>query len=286
MGRKKAKFTAVLVVARMSLSAWADSPRGAFVLLAMAMMCYGALRELRLAMLPMGYGIPWAEAPLFAFHRQSLLAGTLFLLLMTDLPKKGSAQNYQLIRTSRARWLSGQVTYCLLMVAVFVAVMIALSLLFAIPILQAGNTWSESAREQLGYALPAEASFPLATREAMPPARALLINIALSGAYWLGLALLILFSGLIGQSLFGLVPAMVIQLLPWMVNTFVQMEPIYWFPGSYATVFLPQYAQFPGRELVAIAVFLSVDLLLVGLMFWRLKRADLSFVSNQGGSMI
>ena len=283
---KKSKLNDALVIAKMSLSAWADSPRGAFVLLAMVMMCFGALRELWLALLPAGYTITWAEAPLYMFHRQSLLAGTLFLLLMTDLPRKGNAQNYQLIRTNRLGWLLGQLTYCILMVLAFLAVMAVLSLLFSIPIVQAGNQWSDTVREELGYAFPSEAMFPLATREVMPPAHALAISFGLSGAYWLGLALLILLSGLVGQSLFGLVPAMVIQLLPWIVNTFTQQQPLLWFPGAYANVFHPQYASMQGSEYRALAAFLAVDCMLVLIMFIRLKSADLSFVSNQGGAMI
>lgn len=282
---KKTRLSDALGVARLSLSAWADSPRAPFVLAAMAMMCFGALHELGNTARTLGYTISVAEAPLFVFHRQTLLAGTLFLLLMTDLPRKGRAQNYQLIRTDRTGWLLGQVGYCFVMVAAFMAIMIAFSLLLALPFMQFANIWSDTIRETELFVPPSQAVFPLASRQAMTPMGALALNTVLCGSYWLGLSFFILLGGLLGQSLYGIIPAMAVQLLPWLIDTFT-LHGANWFPGAYASAFHPAYQQGNGAIWLSLLGFFFGNTCLLAIMFWRLKKADLVFFTNQGGAYI
>ncbi|MGI6215701.1 MAG: hypothetical protein ACOYIT_07510 [Christensenellales bacterium] len=281
---KKSKIRAAWGIARLSLSAWADSPRAPFVMIAMIMMCFGALGELGNSLKSLGDTITVFEAPLFTFQRQTLLAGTLFLLLMIDLPRKGRFQNYQLIRTNRSGWLLGQIIYCCLMIVVFLAVMIILSFLFALPFVKYQNIWSDTIRETENFFLPSQAIFPLATRQTMSPLEALALNCLLCACYWLGLSFFILLGGLFGQSLYGIIPAMIVQLLPWIIDTLTNTNAT-WFPNAYASIFHPAYQGGNASVSIAISIlsFSIANFLLIGVMFWRVKKADLVFFVNQGG---
>ncbi|MEI3406098.1 MAG: hypothetical protein V8Q79_05845 [Christensenellales bacterium] len=66
------------------------------------------------------------------------------LVMMSELPKRVSYQNYTLMRLSRRRWLVSQIIFCTGMVSIFIMLMIVLSTLFSLTFVTPGDGWSDS----------------------------------------------------------------------------------------------------------------------------------------------
>ena len=68
------------------------------------------------------------------------------LVMMSELPKRVSYQNYTLMRLSRRRWLVSQIIFCTGMVLIFIMLMIVLSTLFSLTFVTPGDGWSDLER--------------------------------------------------------------------------------------------------------------------------------------------
>ena len=76
---------------------------------------------------------------------QSVLFSTLLLLLLfADMPFIDQAVPYRLIRTTRDKWLAGQILYVIVTVILYNFFLLAIEALIAMPWSYIGNVWSET----------------------------------------------------------------------------------------------------------------------------------------------
>ena len=79
-----------------------------------------------------------------------LLSSLLLLLMFSDLPKMTPVTPYQLIRTTKKKWLLGQLVYVTLVTVLYTALMLVFTCVLCMQNSYPGNLWSETAA-MLGY---------------------------------------------------------------------------------------------------------------------------------------
>ena len=79
-----------------------------------------------------------------------LLSSLLLLLLFSDLPKMTPVTPYQLIRTTKKKWLFGQFIYVTLVTILYTVLMLLFTSVLCMQNSYPGNLWSETAA-MLGY---------------------------------------------------------------------------------------------------------------------------------------
>lgn len=280
--RKAGAIITSIRIAGANMVSWWGNPRLPFVLLILCMLCYGTLHSLGEALAANEFAIIPIEGMLYVTAQQLLLAGTAFLLLMCELPKRAAFQNLQWIRTSRGVWLSGQIVYCLGMVFFMLMILTLICMMITIPYSYIGTAWSDTVRIQNGIPEGIAAIFPAAVRQLMSPLGAFLGTLLLTGLYWVLLSFLILLAGLWGNAQVGFILTMALQLLPWLVNTFASLDPPAWFPSIYSNIF---YLDYTAGGMAAfwrpVVWFAAADAFLVMMMALRIRHADLTLDMQQ-----
>ena len=79
-----------------------------------------------------------------------LLSSLLLLLLFSDLPKMTPVTPYQLVRTTKKKWLWGQFIYVTMVTALYTILMLFFTSTLCMKNSYPGNLWSETAA-MLGY---------------------------------------------------------------------------------------------------------------------------------------
>ena len=79
-----------------------------------------------------------------------LLSSLLLLLLFSDLPKMTPVTPYQLLRTTKKKWLFGQFIYVTLVTILYTVLMLLFTSVLCMQNSYPGNLWSETAA-MLGY---------------------------------------------------------------------------------------------------------------------------------------
>ena len=79
-----------------------------------------------------------------------LLSSMLLLLLFSDLPKMTPVTPYQLIRTTKKKWLIGQFVYVILVTILYTVFMLLFTSILCMKNSYIGNLWSDTAA-MLGY---------------------------------------------------------------------------------------------------------------------------------------
>lgn len=79
-----------------------------------------------------------------------LLSSLLLLLLFSDLPKMTTVTPYQLIRTTKKKWLLAQFLYVVLVTVLYTVLMLFFTSVLCMQNSYSGNLWSETAA-MLGY---------------------------------------------------------------------------------------------------------------------------------------
>lgn len=254
----------VLLAAYTNSVTWIRSPRVWFVLLIQCIMCYGGLYELGNSLHQFGWKITPVECFLFIASRQRLLTGTLFLVFISEIPPQCGFHHFQWIRTTRSYWVYGCALYCYLMVLVMLLSLTVVSCLSFAGHLQWSTQWSDSLRVAKG--IPESMSIiPAVIRSRFSPVGAYFAFVLLTGSYWLLMALIVMLAAFAKNAQLGLSVTMVIQLLPWIVNTFTTLQESTWFPVYYSDIFMLKYAT-PGVETFwqcAVAFFMANALLVI-----------------------
>lgn len=74
------------------------------------------------------------------------IVSTLFLVMMSEIPRRTAYQNVMLMRCSRLQWLASQVLFCLIVTLLMMGLMLLLSMLMTLAHLTPGGGWSDLER--------------------------------------------------------------------------------------------------------------------------------------------
>ena len=264
----------VLLAAYTNSVTWIRSPRVWFVLLIQCIMCYGGLYELGNSLHQFGWKITPVECFLFIASRQRLLTGTLFLVFISEIPPQCGFHHFQWIRTTRS---------CCIWLRAILLLDGACHATFTnsreLPFLCRTSTM-EYAMERLtrvAKGIPESMSIiPVVIRSRFSPVGAYFAFVLLTGSYWLLMALIVMLAAFAKNAQLGLSVTMVIQLLPWIVNTFTTLQESTWFPVYYSDIFMLKYATSGVETFWQCAVaFFMANVLLVIMMRLCIRKSPL-----------
>ncbi|WP_300847232.1 hypothetical protein [uncultured Acetatifactor sp.] len=137
----------VLAVVRYDFRGFLKNPKVILTVFLGIVLCY--LLSERIMVVIKGYGTPVqvAEPFLWTFGDGAsvLLSSILLMLLFSDLPQMGSVTPYYLYRTTKRRWLFGQMLYVACVVALYTGFLFLVTAALCMRDSYGGNRWSDTA---------------------------------------------------------------------------------------------------------------------------------------------
>ena len=281
----RGKRPRLMPIASANLDAWVRSPRVAAMLL--CLMVYCAMQVLIDAQTMQVRGVPIAlTVPELIFIKLNngfyLMASLLFLVMVSEIPRRINYQNYMLMRATRSRWVMSQCLYCLWLVVLTILALVVVYAAMASLSSGWGAGFTENILIEQGQYEEYESLVPQFVRYGMTPWTACLLAAVPMFFFWMTMVLLILLLGLMGQPLLG--PMIFGFLLLAQVTIFWEALPT-GFPLPYNFANLYEItAAYPEQELQRLTGVLmgygSLCAGLVGLLLLVGRRADFVFYTD------
>ncbi len=194
----------VFSVVRYNFRGFFKNPKVILTLLLGIVLCY--LLSTRIMVVIEGYGTPvqLAEPFLWTFGDAAsiLLSSILLLLLFSDMPMMSSATPYYLHRTTKKKWLLGQMAYVICVVAVYTFSLFITTAILCMKNSYIGNQWSETAAMLAYSKLGVDLNIPSTVKvmESITPYECMFGVICLLFFYILCLSFLVLAGNLLGRN--------------------------------------------------------------------------------------
>lgn len=280
--KKKAPLgQGVLSMALANFDSWLRSPRTILMLLFIAAICYLQMCGYEMKLTETGYTMHLGETLFyeFKFGCNMPMTTVLFLIMVSELPRRIAYQQYSLIRSSRCRWMAAQLLYCLMMVVAMIALIALFIALMALPLVTHGNGWSDAARIASGEIEPYEALISEFILNNYTPFTATLLAMIPVFCFWLTMVFVILMFGVWGSPVFGVL--MYAFLMVANVTILFEAFPFQLIlPIQYATLD-NIISSYDGKEiqqfLKVMGVYAALIVSLVAVMMISVKRVELNF---------
>jgi len=272
------------VMARANFDSWMHSPRTILMLLFVVGLCYvvcgSHIRMLRATT----YEVHWDETLFFILSRGSNITMTsiLFLVTVSELPRRMGYQYNMLIRSTRNQWLYSQIFYCLWMTLCMIVLVSVCAAIFIIPGVVPGSGWTDDLRIAQGIISPDQALVPAFIRENYTPLAAYLLALVPMFLFWIAMVFVVLLCSLLGAPILGVL----VYALMLVANVVFMVEALGNFPmPMYYSTLINITAGWPGMEFTKISEALSgygiAIMALVACMTLRIKWSDLEFNAEQ-----
>lgn len=223
--RKQAEWTRVrrgqgvrqiLSVAGYNFRGFLKNPKVILTFLLGFVLCYFLSTRVMVVIDAYGTPVQFAEPFLWTFGDTTsiLLSSLLLLLLFSDLPRMSSVTPYYLYRTTKRRWLAGQLLYVAAVTLIYVLYLFLVTAVLCMRVSYLGNIWSDTAA-MLGYSkLGEELSVPSTVKvmESITPYECMAQVLLLLFFYILCLSVLILAGNLLLGSNRGMILGLLFSL--------------------------------------------------------------------------
>lgn len=275
---------AVHVMAKSNFSSWFHSSRTTIMLLFVAAFCFVVANNHNQSLKELNYELHFGESVFLLLSNGCSITTTsiLFLIAISELPKRIGYQYSLLIRASRVKWLESQIIYCFWMVLGMLALTVVCTLVFVAPSVTPGSDWSETMRTATKTIQENGAAVPIFIRSTFTPLTACLLAMIPMFFFWITMIFIVLLFGLCRLPLVGLMTyaIMLVADVVFMVESISNFPmPIY-----YATLD-NILANAKGLELQRIyEVLLGYCIVIVVLlicMFVSVHKADLYFQAEE-----
>ncbi|MEG0901378.1 MAG: hypothetical protein RSG96_04610 [Clostridia bacterium] len=269
---------------RAHLSAWFHSPRTFLMGLFILCLTYMLTRSYEHTLLTLGYHAHFMESIFYHLHMgfNMTMTSAVLLIMVSEVPKRISFQNYMLIRTSRVKWLFSQILFCVAVVLLMLFLITSFSALLTLPYVTPGEGWSDLERLALNKNYLYEQQLVPLYIHSINPLQACLYATAILFFFWLTMVLVILLCSILGQPNLGLILYIFIILSP----RSIRYEAFPWLktPMHFSTLGAIA-AQFPKHEIAAafytVFIFLLIDVTLIAVMILHIGHADLCFSGKE-----
>lgn len=204
--REKARpMQGVFSMAVANFDSWLRSPRTWLMLLFIVAICYLQMCGYKMTLDETGYTMHLGETLYYEFNFGCNMPMTtvLFLVMVSELPRRITFQQYSLVRSSRWRWMVAQVLYCLMMVIGMILLILAFLTLLALPLTTPGTGWSDAERIAAELIEPEEALIEQYIMNSFTPVTALIMAMIPMFCFWFTMVLVILLFGVWGVPVFG-----------------------------------------------------------------------------------
>ncbi len=119
-----------------------------------------------------------------------IMTSVALMVMMSELPKRVSYQNYTIIRLSRRKWLTSLVVFCVSVVLVFIACMLAFSAIFSLSFVTPGHGWSDLERLAADTNYAHESQYVTQYIRVLSPIAACTLASCILFLFWLTMAFL------------------------------------------------------------------------------------------------
>lgn len=263
---------------------WAHSLRTILMAIFILLMNYMLTRSYENSITISQWKVHMGET-LFAYLNSGfnlIMTSVALLVMMSELPKRVSYQNYTLMRLSRRKWLTSQVVFCIGMVLIFIVLMVVTSALFSLTFVTPGSGWSDLERltEDPDYAH--QIQYIADYIRTLTPFMACMLAAVILFFFWLTMAFLILLFSLCGIPNFGVVFCVSLLLLN--ITVLFESLPGIKLPSQFATLgAIMSQVQEHKFQFVALVIagYLVGDVLLIKLMDVRIQRMDIQFSGKE-----
>lgn len=261
-------------------SLWAHSLRTILMAVFILLMTYMLVRSSENSVAINQWQVHMGET-LFTYVNSGfniIMTSVAFLVMMSELPKRVSYQNYALMRLSRRRWLASLVVFCVGMVAIFIVLMLAFSALFSLSFVTPGGGWSDLERLAKDPDYAHEIQYIATYIRNLTPFTACILSSVILFFFWLTMAFLILLFSLWGVPNFGVV--LCVSLLLLNITILFESLPPVKLPMQFSTLgaVASQVDEHPFRFVAfVIAGYIVGDALLIQLMDARVRHMDIQF---------
>lgn len=173
----KRQCSSVWNTALANFESWMHSPKTAVLLVFLIALCFIEVRGTVERLDALNARVYWNEMVFnqLSYGSNILISTALFFSVMSEVPRRISVQNLILIRSTKARWMTGQMLYMLMLVLAFWLCICTGSVIFSIDQLQPGFGWSDTARITSGVIAEEDAFVPAVMRDYFTPIKAILL---------------------------------------------------------------------------------------------------------------
>ena len=277
-----------LALLRGQLGAWLRSPRTPVLLVLLLMYAATVAPTYGRLIADQFHTVYFGETVFYylsmGFTRSPAMLSAAMLLLLSEVPRRTSLQNYLLIRSSRARWLWSLVLFCLVALILMLILLLAVDLAFTLPHLSPGTGWSDPARAALSDDPYLARLVPESvTLSGLTPLTGSLLALGVLIAYWMMFLMMILLCSLLGLPSLGLMVYFTLFFLH--VTVMWEFVPWLYAPARVSTMLniISGTTVRDGIPAVwrALAGMCGVTCGLMILMFRVVRRAELRFHGRQ-----
>lgn len=194
------------VIASANISAWMRSPRTAVMLAFIAAICFSGVDAVNRAMAQRGYQLAFGEKLFYHLYDGCNIKMTsiMFLVMISELPRRMAFQNDMLIRTKKRTWLAGQLLYCAGTTLGMLVLVALCAALFSIGHYGPGSGWTETALVESSLLLDEQTVIPKLFRQNLTPLTASGLALVPMLLFWFAITLVILLCSLMGAANLGL----------------------------------------------------------------------------------
>ncbi len=272
------------IMARSNFNSWLYSPRTWIMLSFVITFCYVVTSNFIGSIQVYSYCFHFTESLFYLLYNGCSITTTsiLFLITISELPKRVSYQYNMLIRSSRIEWLESQMLYCLWMTLCMMALTVLSTSLFLAFHSLPGNGWTETAQIASEVIQENEALIPTFIRSAFMPWTACLYAMIPMFLFWLTMTFVVLLFSICRIPFVGLMTYAFMLV----ANVIFMVDPFYDFPMPiyYATLndIISGLAgqEFLKVEEASIGYGIAIVILMASMCI-GVKKTDLVFHSEQ-----
>lgn len=203
---KSLRRRSVFKMAQSNLDAWVNSPR--VLLMAACMVLYCTMQGIvdQQGFWAAGIDLPLSlPEKLFVKLYNSFysMGSLLFLVMVSEVPRRIRFQHLMLIRSFRRQWISSQCLYCAMMVLIAILLLSITYTLVVLPDSSLSNTFTDNEYIASGYYEQEESFIPAYIRSHFTPWSACLVSAIPMFFFWYTMVLVILLCSMLGHPLLG-----------------------------------------------------------------------------------
>ncbi len=265
------------------LNLWAHSLRTILMAIFILLMTYMLVRSFENGIILNKFEVHMGET-LFSYVSSGfnmIMTSVAFLVMMSEIPKQVSYQNYTMIRLSRRKWLTSLILFCIGIVFLFTVLMLAASALFSISFVTPGSGWSDLERLANNPNYVNEMQLMPKYIRSVTPFTACFLAAVILFLFWVTMAFLILLFSLCGIPNFGVVFCVSLVLLD--ITILYENFPGIKLPSFFATLgsVTAQVQEHKFRfAFFVIAGYIVLDGLFIKLMDSRIRHMDIQFTGK------
>ncbi len=275
--RKKGLYKQMYCMIYANFDCWVRSPRTilmiVFTIATTWMIARGYINTLEYLDFSMNYSESMAYVFMTGLNGIGLSSLT-FLVMISEIPRRIPFQQYTIIRSSRMKWISAQILYCLLLVIVMLLLNFIISSIFIIPYTSEGTLWSDNLRIEKGMETEL-ALIPKWVRAHYTPWQAFAVSVLPIFLFWFVMILTQLLFSLLGKPAIGtsIYSVVLFSSIIFYFESFIGFEP----PMTFTTLLkiVYQYEDvYQNRLITVFSCYGAIIVALISAIMFIAKRMD------------